>query len=582
MNARGEYVRSRDLRGDLVDRLAFSNAPPDDDLARLRARLVVTIAILSVPFWLLYGGIWYWTGLPRGLWVSLFGASGCLLWIPLLRLGLSPQMSGRGLALTAATTFIALALFVRGFDLPLLSWNLLIPVAAVLFRGPRTAFGWIVALASSWLSLWWFDAQGYLPRANEFLDPNLRRLLDLSNLIGTMLMLVMIVGSHARVQARREQEREDLRKQLSHAEHLANLGTLAASIGHEINNPLAYTIHNLKYLSDLPTRHEHSSIEERKALDDALDGATRVESITARLNAFVRRKTTPRPMRIARCIDAALDLARAGLAPIGRVELNIAPHLHARATEELVQVIVNLLVNAADAIQERTESTESGLIEIDAFAQGDRAVIEVKDNGKGMPDEVQRRIFDPFFTTKEPGRGTGLGLSISREIVNQLDGEITASVRIPHGTVLRITLALEAPAPPSLPQIPNAIPDAVHILVVDDEPALLRGMQRHLRDFHIDVAHNASEALRALRLRNYDMVLCDVMMPGMTGPELYYRTKEELGDPSAERFVFMTGGVFSEDQARALEKTGRDTLAKPIGQQAIAKYLERVTKRALH
>lgn len=570
----------RQLKVDGLDRLILGARIPEDDLTRLRARLVVSIALLSVPFWVFYGSVWYAAGLPRGLWLTLAAACGCLLCVPALRFGLSPQLAGRGIAAIAALTFFCLALFVRGFDLPLLTWNLLIPATAVLFRGVRTAYAWMVALTGSWLFLWWLDHQGLLPAPHSHLRPAMLHLLDLFNLVGVMLLLIIIVGSHARVVAKQQLEREELRKQLTHSEHLASLGTLAASIGHEINNPLAYTIHNLEYLCAERIRTHSAPEEQTRALSDALEGAKRVQRITARLNAFARRSADPRPMLVDQAVQVALDLARSALNQVAQVVVKIQPALSVRATDELVQVLLNVLVNAADAIGTDSDRRQPGIISVTATAEGDHVLLEVKDNGPGMTEEVLERIFDPFFTTKDPGRGTGLGLAISQQIVTQLAGTIAVSSLPAQGTVVSVRLPLTASVPPAALRVPSTSDEVARVLIVDDEPALLRAMKRHLKDYQIDTVSDGKAALSALANNRYALVLCDVMMPKITGPDLYLQTKQELGEEVASLFVFMTGGAFLPEQARALKETGCPTLPKPIDASLVSSELERRSRRS--
>lgn len=571
-------------RPGIIDRLAFGERSPSDDLSRLRARLVVSLALLSLPFWILYGVLWYLTGLPRGLWFCLGGAALCLVWIPLLRKGFSPQFTGRGLALSAAGVFVCLSLFVRGFDIPLLSWNLLLPVAAMLFRGPRTAYAWTICLGLSWLLLGWLDSRGLLPHPQASLPLHLLRLLDISNLMGAMLMLVIIVGNHARVLARQDQEREKLQQQLTRSDHLASLGTLAASIGHEINNPLAYTIHNLEYLSDLKSRIPSPADDEPRALSDALEGAKRVQRISSRLNAFARRSTEPGPIRVEQTIEVALDLARSALRQVAQVEVTLKPELTVRASDELVQVWLNLLVNAADAIGTRdatgtrADKHEPGKITIEGYSDESHAIIVVSDNGSGMPEDIRTRIFDPFFTTKDPGKGTGLGLAITRQIITQLAGTISVTTRACEGTSMTVRLPLAAPQALSIARLPVAVQESARLLIIDDEPALLRAMKRHLRDYEVDTVTSGIQALGLLQTNHYDLILCDVMMPEMTGPELYFQVEAQFAQDVARRIVFMTGGAFLPEQAKALKQTGCRTLPKPIGAALVLQQLSRLTR----
>jgi signal transduction histidine kinase/ActR/RegA family two-component response regulator len=550
-----------------------------DDIQRMRARLVVRIAILSVPFWLFYGVVWYSIGLPLGLLLACGGALGCLVWIPAQRAGVSALTAGRGIAVVSASTFLSLALFVRGLDVSLFAWNLLIPVTAVLFRSTRTALGWTLIISASWLLLLGLDRFGLLPTPDDHLPPLFLKLLSLWNLIGTMLMLVMIVGTHARVQAKRQAEREELRQKLNEAEHWAGLGTLAASIGHEINNPLAFTLHNLEYLSELERRERSPNDDGPQALADALDGARRVQRIAERLNAMARPNQEPAPLALDQPVQVALALAQSALLGVREVQVNIPADLSVVATEELVQVVLNLLVNAADAIASQPERRESGQIVVEAYADGADAVLEVCDNGVGIPQEHRDRIFEPFFTTKEPGKGTGLGLAISAQVVRRLGGTLTAESREPRGTRMKVRLPLATAETPSRGKVASIRARHARILIIDDEPLLLRAMRRHLREFQVDTASDTSQALALLRAHSHELILCDVMMPETTGPEFYQKVARELGQEVAERFVFMTGGAFLPGEVEALRKTGRTTLPKPIDALAVVSELQRFGQR---
>jgi two-component system NtrC family sensor kinase len=221
--------------------------------------------------------------------------------------------------------------------------------------------------------------------------------------------------------------RRRLEQQLRLADRMASVGTLAAGVAHEINNPLAYIAANLSYLAD---ELEKDAVlpallpELRHAVADSLEGASRVREIILQLRTFTRAADDERePMNIHRTIEGALYLLRSELTGHARVEPSLEPVQAVLGSEaRLEQIIVHLLKNALQALPQRP--AEQNLIRVSARSEQGWVCIEVEDNGQGMTPEVQQRIFDPFFTTrKEKGR-TGLGLSISLALAQLMGGWI--------------------------------------------------------------------------------------------------------------------------------------------------------------
>jgi signal transduction histidine kinase/ActR/RegA family two-component response regulator len=362
-------------------------------------------------------------------------------------------------------------------------------------------------------------------------------------------------------------------------ERLASLGTLAAGVAHEINNPLAYVLGNLSFVSESLESGAFAGLgeEERRALGEAIHGAERVRDVVRSLRAYSRPGEGP-PARI----DVAEELRRA-LRLVGNTiqhrarvveELGAVPEVLARANE-LGQVFVNLLVNAGQAA--RDDAPGGAEIGVRCYtAQDGRAAVEVSDNGVGIPAELQGRIFEPFFTTKAVGEGTGLGLSICHGIVTRLGGSIGFESEPGAGT--RFTVLLPpAGAPKAAEQDAEVALPRGRILVVDDDPAVTRALARLLgRSARVAIETGAEQALARLAGDpSPDAILCDVMMPGLSGPDFHQRLRAI--DPAlARRVVFITGGAVTEAIAAAVAATGQPCVEKPPERAALARAIASV------
>ena len=237
----------------------------------------------------------------------------------------------------------------------------------------------------------------------------------------------------------------------------------------------------------------------------------------------------------------------------------------------LGQVCLNLLVNAAQAIPEGRIDENEIRVSTKTDDLG-RAVVEVRDSGPGIPPDVLKQVFDPFFTTKPTGVGTGLGLSICHNIVTGLGGEIIVESQLDEGTVFRVVLpAAPPPAEGDAGTEPALMtPSVAHrprgrVLVVDDEPAICAALKRVLAPEHEVVAlTSALEARsRIARGEHFDVILCDLMMPKMTGMDLHAEFTV-LAPDQAERMVFVTGGAFTEKARRFLGTVPNIRLEKPF------------------
>jgi PAS domain S-box-containing protein len=369
--------------------------------------------------------------------------------------------------------------------------------------------------------------------------------------------------------------RKEMEARLGQSERLAALGTLLAGIAHEMNNPLSYTLLGIEESVALVDKLPGPAAELaklRETLESARHGATRVAAVVGQIRASSRPEVEERgPVALGRVLESALRVTNNEIHHRARLvtELEDVPALVGSA-QRLEQVFLNLLVNAVQALPDGRVENE---IRVTLRAtDGGGAVVEVTDNGAGITDDVRPHIFDPFFTTKPVGLGLGLGLSICHGIVTAHGGTITVDSAPGRGTTFRVTLpgpshVVGAAGPASRPKMApvGAPPTRRRVLVIDDELALAAMIRRVLdKECHVDVAIDAREGLAYLAGPvPYDVVLCDLMMPDMTGMDLFAEVARR--HPGVEeRFVFMTGGAFTPRATEFLAQVKNRRLEKPF------------------
>ncbi|HEX8705459.1 MAG TPA: ATP-binding protein [Myxococcaceae bacterium] len=372
-------------------------------------------------------------------------------------------------------------------------------------------------------------------------------------------------------------EREEMRARLALADRMASVGTLAAGVAHEINNPLAYVIANLDYarqeLGAAAADQAPREAEVPEALQEAREGAERVRIIVKELKMFSRPDDDRMELvDVHRAIDSAATMAWNELRHRARLvkEYQPVPSVYGNETR-LGQVFLNLLVNAAQAIPEGAADRNEIRVSTRLDPQG-RIVIEVRDTGGGIPEEVRPRIFEPFFTTKPVGMGTGLGLSICHGIIQSLGGELRFETELGKGTVFQVLLhpPVGARRQKGAEKAAVAAGRRGRLLLVDDEPMVLNAVKRTLSTEHeVTGFHRAAAALEWLEQgQPWDLILCDLMMPEMTGwefhAELIKRWPERSGD-----IIFVTGGAFTARARDFLGRVGNPRLEKPFDPQAL-------------
>ena len=350
---------------------------------------------------------------------------------------------------------------------------------------------------------------------------------------------------------------------------MVSVGTLAAGVAHEINNPLAYVISNLDFVNGaLPAQigaRADLSRDQVEALKEAREGAERVRLIVRDLKTFSRADDVDRgPVDVHEVLSASANMAWNEIRHRARLVKHEARGLKACGNEaRLGQVFLNLLVNAAQSIPEG--DAEHNEIRIATRAQDESVIVEVSDTGRGISPEDRPRLFDPFFTTKPVGVGTGLGLYVCQNIVASLGGSITVESEIGRGSTFRVTL----PAATSL--VAERRPAATarshrrgRILVVDDEPQICSALRRSLPEHDVETAATAAQALSSLRAGSrFDVIFCDLMMPQQTGADFYAALVRETPD-QASRIVFLTGGAFSPSSRAFLDSVENPNIEKPF------------------
>jgi PAS domain S-box-containing protein len=373
-------------------------------------------------------------------------------------------------------------------------------------------------------------------------------------------------------------EKRALEAQLLFADRMSALGTLAAGVAHEINNPLAFVLSNLSYAIEELERTSAGPTEVTRALEEAREGAVRVREIVRDLKTFSRPEERPdEEVDLRAVLRSAMNLAHNEIRHRAQLEVDLQPIPPVLASaHRLGQVFLNLLINAAQAIAEG--QADQNRIRVTCRAFGPRQVaVEISDTGCGIPAEHLSRIFEPFFTTKPVGVGTGLGLSVCHGIVTGLGGDIAVESR-PGATTFRVTLPAVSLAMAGAGEAAAAAGKA-RILIVDDEPMVARALARILAMHDVTVLNSGPEALERLQTEPaYDVVLCDLMMPEMTGMELHERLCQ-AGTTPCDRLVFITGGAFTPQARAFLARVPNPRVEKPFEPAALRALVDGLVAR---
>lgn len=377
--------------------------------------------------------------------------------------------------------------------------------------------------------------------------------------------------------ARDRTEQRRLEAKMAHADRLATVGVLAQGVAHELNNPLTFVTMNVRELVDV--------LESEKPIDtlmrdelaesarEAADGARRMARIVSDLQGLARVDDEPTSMDLNHVVERCLVLAKAQMRSRVHVHTSLGalPPVHGDEGR-MTQVILNLLINAVQALPDR-----SGNIWVETRLDGRDAVLEVRDDGPGFSPQVRDRVFEPFVTTKPVGDGTGLGLFVCHQYVTECGGTLEALDAPEGGARLRVKLQIASPKDAAKPaELPDEPAPKVtpRLLIIDDEPIIRESLARKLAPgVEVEIAGSAEAGLELLRSgRPFDIILCDLMMPGQGGRWLYAALQEER--PSAMRtFCVMTGGAVEREDALFLKECAPPLLRKPFSTADVATFV---------
>jgi signal transduction histidine kinase/CheY-like chemotaxis protein len=345
------------------------------------------------------------------------------------------------------------------------------------------------------------------------------------------------------------------------------LGTLAASVAHEINNPLTYMLGHLVFLKESVDRLEdlargavepiRSELREavgdmRESLDPVCAGTERIAGITRELRTFSRPAADTSVVDVQAAVTSVLKLVGKELESRASIELDLQKTRPVRGDmARLVQVILNLVVNAMHALPVDRGPNH---IWVSTGDEGDTVVIEVSDNGPGIAPEDRDRIFEAFQTGKEPTTGSGLGLFVCRNIVTAWSGTVTVGDRPGGGARFQVRLPAATPDDRTVPLRParktarGRVRTRGHIMIVDDEPPVadVLRVQLEAAGYRVTLMADATRALERLESEHdgVDLVYCDLMLKDMSGMDLADALARRA--PSQlNRVVFMTGGAFT-------------------------------------
>jgi two-component system, cell cycle sensor histidine kinase and response regulator CckA len=411
---------------------------------------------------------------------------------------------------------------------------------------------------------------------------------------------------HAIQRQRSEDSAKLMQKRLMHADRLAAIGMLAAGVAHEVNNPAAFVMANLSVMREhltkllrfdralrdqaemerstvgasalghLLDRHDVEALlsDSQDIIAESLEGMRRIASTVRDLRTFSKiEREEVEHLSINEVVNAACNIAYNQLRHRAQLvkDLGDVPPI-AADRGKLTQVVVNLLMNAAQAITEG--SAESHQIRIHTSSDRDRVMLAVTDTGVGIPDDIQDRIFEPFFTTKPRDQGTGLGLSLCAEIVRQHSGWIQVTSTVGKGSRFEIILPPDTGLVPNRPrgqtheELPVSSVKSWRILIVDDEMFVLRAFRRTLSPPHeVVLAEGGAQAIDILKSDvEFDAIVCDLMMPQVDGVMLHEHIGQHV-PRLLDRMIFCSGGAFTERAKDFASSLSNIILDKPVSSE---------------
>lgn len=371
---------------------------------------------------------------------------------------------------------------------------------------------------------------------------------------------------------------EEVRRKVEQRDRLAMVGRFAAGAAHQINNPLTWILGSLELIeADLEHSRPFDLDRLRQLVGEALDGTERIRTIVGDLHDLAAPPTGSRTVvTVSGVVEKAVRLLRQRDERRCRIDVGDLDGLRTRVHENrLLQVVTHLLVNALDAMRE----LESGRIDVRGRIEGERIVLLVRDEGRGMDPETIERAFEPFFSSRARTGASGLGLSVSSEIVRSYGGAISIRSSPGEGTEVEVRLPRWSeveegggtrPLGAGFSKVRSSV---ARILVVDDEPSVRTVLSQMLAaDFEVIEAPDAERALDIASELALDGILCDLSMPGLGGAGLHGRLPAELRD----RVVFLSGGTVDDATRDFVLTADRPLLAKPISREKLVRALRDV------
>ncbi len=385
-------------------------------------------------------------------------------------------------------------------------------------------------------------------------------------------------------------ERLHREEMVRRGERMAALGRTLAGVAHEINTPLAAIAGFAQLLLKSPLGEE-----ERHALDTMLHEAQRAARIVKDLLAVARRQEShePQAVDVNDVVRYIVDTQRYALDTHGIrsvTEFASEPAIVRGDAAQLEQVFLNLVVNARQALEQmidlrepKREPRAAPTIRVRTGVQADVVTIEIADNGPGITAADLPRVFDPFFTTKDEGKGSGLGLAVVHGIVTQHGGAIDVTSTLGSGSHFRVSLPRDmstwrqhdATSATALP-VADPEPTPLDILVIDDESAIRALLERAFtsRGHAVMNAEDGSRALHLAAQMPFDVVICDLRMPGLGGREVVRRMRE-LPTCTRARFILSTGDSTTTEDLRADQSLAvAGVVSKPYDLDALRRLVE--------
>jgi len=545
----------------------------DPEIQRRLRATVVALGLSSIVG-TLFVMVWTYLGDPRA---GLLMANLIVMWIAMLSLRrtLRLDLFAYILGFQILAYWVLNAVLLDHLGASTYAGMYLAPVAAFLFGGLRIgrAFGGLTLVG---ITLLWFCGRTGVLDLQHPAPATLA--LDRVGLLVLMAAFAIVVVyeqmflDRVLVQTGEALDVRAHRLALLPAEGFDNasaqLGETLTSVSHDLNNPLTYALANMSVLK------EGADEDRMEMLRDAYEGLQRMADIVSDLGS---RSTDLSEVSIDDVIETTLRSMRSEIDARATlvVDLQASDDIVLGHRSRLVQVLVNLLTNSVQAIP--TGSPNEQTIAIRSRSKGNQVEVVVSDTGHGIPAVIRDRVLEPFFTTKGAGEGTGLGLAICARIALEHGGSLRLGTQMRGHTEMILSLPrwrLRARRHETLatPVLQTTARADLHVLVIDDDPGMRKLVQSALKPMHVVVLEDGRQAAALCMARDFDVVVCDIMMPNMGGEEVYDAVVAEA-PRYANRFLFMTGGVFSSGGSEFLAGREERVLLKPMSMDALRSHI---------